>query len=107
MRLPGLQGERSRKDLMKTHTPAPWSLLESPSGGMILVRPPRPGEKYAPQSHIQIVPKEDAYVMAAAPELLQALEDILANGGTTSGEWVPKASYDRAKAAVVKARGQQ
>ena len=58
---------------MSYTTPRPWVLLDCSHGGKLLVR-----EHNAPQSHLQIVPTADAYLIAAAPALRDALYELLA-----------------------------
>ena len=60
---------------MNKHTPAPWSVQECPSGGMVLLRTLK--DNRHPQSHLQIVPASDAILMSAAPDLLEALESLV------------------------------
>lgn len=52
---------------------------------------------------------EEAYanarLIAAAPDLYEALKDVLKHGGSTSGEWVPEQYYKAAEAALAKAEG--
>lgn len=68
------------------HTLGPWLLNETPSGGAILVR--GGGSHRHMQSHLQIVPIEDAHLIAAAPCLLDALEEVLDGLGFLSGgDW--------------------
>lgn len=61
------------------HTKGPWKLMPCSNGGMLLIR----GDEKAPvserhiQSHIQILPVADAYLIAAAPDLLFALKVAL------------------------------
>jgi hypothetical protein len=58
---------------MNAITPTSWRIQESPAGGAILVR--GDGDyKQHPQSHLQIVPLEEARLIAAAPDLLIALK---------------------------------
>jgi hypothetical protein len=54
---------------MSGHTPGPWDTQECSNGGLVLLR-----GKYGKhaQSHLQIVPKEDARLIAAAPDLYEA-----------------------------------
>lgn len=48
----------------------------------------------------------DAHLIAAAPELYEALAECLERGGTTRGEWMPDSTYAKARAALAKARGE-
>lgn len=57
------------------HTPGPWKLDPCSNGGLILRRGEAIRGDRHPQSHLQIVPVEDAYLIAAAPELLAALKE--------------------------------
>lgn len=56
------------------HTPGPWTLKPCSNGGMILVRGDGTAQGHV-QSHLQIVPNEDARLIAAAPDMLAALQD--------------------------------
>lgn len=58
-----------------SHTPKPWRLAPSSFGGLILVR--GTDARDHPQSHLQIVPEEDARLIAASPDLLSAAEELL------------------------------
>jgi len=79
------------------HTPAPWGLQECPSGGMLLLRNLPDGRH--PQSHLQIVPVSDAHLIAAAPDLLEALEDYISNGHSQN-------LLNRCKLIIAKAKGE-
>ena len=57
---------------MSEHTPGPWSVYPCDQGGGILRR----GDRQHPQSHLQIVPMEDARLIAAAPELLALIQRV-------------------------------
>lgn len=48
------------------HTPGPWTLHETSSGGAIVSR--------ENVQSLQVVPVADAFLIAAAPDLLAALE---------------------------------
>ena len=90
----------------------PWTLRDCGNGGKILIRG---GSIHGahPQTHVQILPVEDAYLMASAPELLEALTESL--------RWIAKVAadhdddshlsgqalkmYDKARAAIRKATG--
>ena len=50
------------------HTPGPWTLSACTNGGLIVQRG---------QHHTQIVPVEDARLIAAAPALLEACKQAL------------------------------
>lgn len=56
------------------HTPGPWTLRECSNGGMLLIRGEQLGRHSHVQSMLQILPSEDARLIAAAPELLAALK---------------------------------
>lgn len=45
----------------------------------------------------------DARLIAAAPDLLAALKDVLAHGGSTDDAWLPMKYYRAAQAAIAKA----
>lgn len=72
---------------MSEHTKGPWTLKPCSNGGMLLIR----GDEKASiserhiQSHLQILPSEDAYLIAAAPDLLAALKAIA--GLKRYGRW--------------------
>ena len=53
------------------HTPGPWELNPTSSGGLLVVR--------AEQS-LQVFPVADAHLIAAAPDLLAALVELVAAG---------------------------
>ena len=80
-----------------SHTPGPWTLEQCSHGGLILVR----GGYTHPQPMLQIVPKADARLIAAAPEMLAALQAVLS-------EW--REGYglkcvDQVRTAIAKAAG--
>lgn len=85
---------------MSKHTPGPWSLQECSNGGALLIRGLYGKHQ---QSHLQIVPIEDARLIAAAPELLEALKAVMPSLHLTP-------DYNRlaklAHAAIAKAEGQ-
>ncbi len=45
-----------------------------------------------------------ANLVDSAPEMLEALEALLANGGTTPGEWMPMKQIQQAREAIAKAK---
>ena len=87
------QTEISNKSIAR-HTPGPWKIKESANGGAIVER--------AKNLSNQILPIEDAFLIAAAPELLEALKtcsNALASLGGKAGEYEVK----KAKQAIAKA----
>lgn len=50
-----------------------WTTLFSPNGGAILIR----GDANHPQHMLQILPAEDARLMSAAPEMRNAILELL------------------------------
>lgn len=60
------------------HTPGPWTLAPCSHGGAILRRGTEERGNH-PQTHLQIVPIEDARLIASAPDLLIALRALLAS----------------------------
>lgn len=51
-----------------THTPGTWKTSPCSSGGLYVFR----GKLGDPQYSVQIYPEQDAYLFAAAPDLLRA-----------------------------------
>ena len=97
---------------MKTHTAGPWRFRVSGSDGVYIL--PDTGDKREDLKYIAKVDGRDlltdqknAALIAAAPELLEALEEMLTNGGTTPGEWMPLEIYRKAEAAIAKAKPQK
>jgi hypothetical protein len=58
-----------------THTPGPWTVEPCTHGGLLLRRGDQIGPGTHVQSSLQILPVEDAHLIAAAPELLSSLRD--------------------------------
>jgi hypothetical protein len=58
-----------------SHTPGPWMLQDCWEGGALLIRGIDP--RSHPQASLQVVPIEDARLIAAAPDLLAALKAIV------------------------------
>ena len=56
------------------YTPGPWEIEDCSNGGKVVKRG-GPGKVL--QSHIQVIPDDDAYLIAAAPELLEACKQAL------------------------------
>jgi len=92
------------------HTPGPWTLAPCSHGGLILRRGPSDLKNRHPQSSLQIVPEADAHLIAAAPELYAALEDLLAEtraaglGQARDFNW-PEVTQ-AARSALARARGE-
>ncbi len=93
-------------------TPGPWQLEELASGAFIVDTPAFPV-----CSRAQSLPEKrdeayaNAHLIAAAPELYTVLADIIDTVATT-GDGVQiaqadNAEFDRARAALAKARGEQ
>lgn len=82
-----------------SHTPGPWGLKPCSHGGLILLR------DGITQSHLQIAPEADARLIAAAPDLLAALEEV----AVTLDKWKGQAYVDLAnvaRRATTKAKGE-
>lgn len=47
----------------------------------------------------------NANLMTAAPDLLEALKEMLVNGGCSTTEWMPLETIKKARAAIAKAEG--
>ncbi|MCT8191309.1 hypothetical protein KY382_24425 [Pseudomonas monteilii] len=84
----------------KRHTPGPWVARPVPNVGL------RGHTGYAidfnedQEQVVDFVYEEaDARLIAAAPDLLEALESCIEHGSMTGAEWVA----DKARAAVAKA----
>jgi hypothetical protein len=89
-----------------SHTPGPWALQECSHGGAILIRG-QYGEHH--QSHLQIVPVADARLIAAAPELLEALRYVVKvrklECSTHADGFDDICAYCKIRAAIAKATG--
>lgn len=91
-----------------THTPGPWHLQDCPAGGKLLLRGTE-GKRHL-QSHLQIVPTEDAILIASAPDLLQTLRDIAEWLETDKVDGVAfddDSALDAIRAAIAKAEGKE
>ena len=80
------------------HTP--WTLEECANGGMILRR----HSKHHPQSHLQIVPKEDAYFILKAVNnhdfLVEALKELVKGHNYKMGKSAMDLRFELAKTAL-------
>jgi len=88
-----------------SHTPGPW-VVESLVDGYD-IHAPESGCFVATTSDPEMIwgavtRKGDARLIAAAPDLLQALEALVAD---ESKEYIPTRLWDAARAAIAKARG--
>lgn len=92
-------------DEVVSHTPGPWSI--STISDTIINGDRRPlGFVYAPavESSFLQQARADARLIAAAPELLQSVREIL-GWYIEGGHAVPRIYIDRANAAIAKAEG--
>lgn len=96
------------------HSPAPWTVVPlSGRGGPFAIRMPAPaGSRHATHYGVQeVVTIADANLIAAAPELLEALRELTdAFLGTIAGEGFDEEHcecpvLDKARAAIAKAEG--
>ena len=86
------------------HTPGPWRVSPCSNGGLILIR--ADGKHGAhPQTHLQILPEEDAKLIAAAPELLEALRNCV-DGLNCQPGYVNTLALKNAQDAIRKATGE-
>ena len=85
------------------HTPGPWTIHETDRSTLII-------KDYTPHAHVGVIAKitwrmvhpasvANARLIAAAPDLLEALKEIVAISDRKHNAW------DRAKAAIAKAEG--
>ena len=88
---------------MSGHTPGPWKweddnhVLWAQGGKKVIDAAPYEGMWLAGENE-----EADARLIAAAPDLLEALQDCLEN---TGGGWISAGVIDRARAAIAKATG--
>ena len=89
------------------HTPGPWTTRECTHGGLLVQRGQIEAGRFThPQHSLQIVPVEDALLIAAAPELLAALKLIVRTHAIScEGEDCGIGGIDLAVAAIAKAEG--
>ncbi len=85
---------------MLTHTPAPWSLIERQDGSFLV----KAGSwDVAHNQHSGVHPEREranAHLIAAAPDLLEALKAVMAVADRKTNE------FDLARAAIAKATTQ-
>ena len=86
-----------------THTSGPWELHAMLMGESTRICKPTPKKNWQGCEDIAVaVNPADARLIAAAPELLEALEAIVHSWDSTH---IDGQSYDAAEAAINKARG--
>ena len=96
---------------MSKHTQGPWAVRDIPTGQRY-IGPSQDGG--APSVALVLsrvnVPDErlaaDARLIAAAPELLEALRNLVEEQDANEGH-ATAATYDKARAAIAKATGEQ
>lgn len=100
------------------HTPGPWSTHLVDDTVVVIPRRPLP-QKFSILGHSEVADEEDfanARLIAAAPELLQALQKLLDLRVAKEeleyldrgiGTKTPNAAWLDARAAIAKARGEQ
>ncbi len=101
---------KTKQQFREAHTPAPWKLHRHVNGGQCLVT------DNEAMTHIMLISEArgmghaaeaNVRLIAAAPELLEALKNMLDDNAITQYCQFPqyKALFERARAAVVKAKG--
>jgi hypothetical protein len=93
---------------MNKHTPGPWTISESATH--VTVRNREGDAVFHDDKRLDGV-LGDAHLIAAAPELLEALEDLVclaerAMRESESGEWMVDEELRDARDAIEKARGE-
>jgi hypothetical protein len=88
-----------------THTPGPWS-VETKGSRHFIDGADELSVAYVDRAGVRErqTYEANARLIAASPDLLAALEDIV-RLATTSDFWLPKAWLDDAKAAIAKVEG--
>ena len=89
---------------MSKHTPGPWMAYWEYEGGPLLVGAGTNcsvASMFHPPGGGQL---ENARLIAAAPDLLSALNAMLTHMGMDEDEW-NKPTFDQARAAIAKATG--
>lgn len=97
---------------MSKHTPGPWEVVELVDGYDI--RSPESRCRIATASDPEAVwgaigREEDACLIAAAPELLEALEEAVAwiEDDRFDDAYIAEGWYHEARAAIAKAKGEE
>lgn len=91
---------------MSKHTPGPWPVLRRRSGSITSIGP-CVADEYAGIAWLD-VGEADAILMAASPDLLEALEDAV-NWFRQLKDWcgVGDPNIEKYQAAIAKAKGEQ
>ena len=94
---------------MSKHTPGPWEVVELVDGYDI--RSPESRCRIATASDPEavwgaVLREEDACLIAAAPDLLEALEKLVSLIDAGEGTWTLE-EQQKARAAIAKAKGQE
>ena len=88
-----------------SHTPGPWQQ----NGSHIYGPDANNANHHWPvcQMWYHGKPSDDANarLIAAAPDLLEALRDVLKHGGESADEWIDVRYYRKAQLAIAKAEG--
>lgn len=94
-----------------THTPGPWQRLRTVSDKIVIISD-HPAASYFHIAEMGThdgdeVAQENARLIAAAPELLEALKGIIEGGNLDHGTYwqVDVSDIDKARAAITKAEG--
>lgn len=88
--------------MIETNTPGPWTIKKSPSGNLFIYAPDRK-EPVAGVAYLSGNGAATAALIAASPELLDALERVL-----REAEFLcPNTEWPFARAAIKKAKGEQ
>jgi hypothetical protein len=75
------------KEKREKASPQEWTLRDCSNGGLILIRQPLEGQRHAIQSHLQVLPTQDAeFIAAAANEALPLIEELQALLITTASD---------------------
>ncbi|KOQ21815.1 hypothetical protein ABW38_26545 [Achromobacter xylosoxidans] len=91
------------------HTPGPWSTHLVDSTVVVIPRRPFP-QQISTLGHSEVADEQDyanARLIAAAPELLEALEWALRAMEARNPLWAEGERFIAARAAIAKAKGEQ
>jgi len=94
---------------MSSHTPGPWTLDNCPDAyGNATIRPDdgTEGGDISVQPIATVYTDANAHLIAAAPEMLEALQEALADAETLNEPYRNEAVCERMRAVIAKARGE-